>query len=91
MVSAPLVSSLSWDPFDEITLHLGQFSVWWFILGEPISGAFQKDTGLFIAGPDRPEPPPTPPPRQALRHLWTWKRMGMAGVKCKEDKVNLLF
>lgn len=38
--------SLSWDPFDvvrhyEITLHLGQFSVWWLILHEPISRAFQ--------------------------------------------------
>lgn len=55
MVSAPRVSSLSWDPFDEITLHLGQFSVWWFVLGEPISGAFQKGTGLFIAGPNRPD------------------------------------
>lgn len=38
--------SLSGDPFDvvrhyEIMLHLGQFSVWWLILHEPISRAFQ--------------------------------------------------
>lgn len=89
MVLAPLGSSLSWDPFDEITLHLGQFSVWWFVLGEPISGTFQKGTGLFIARPNRLDPPRTS--THPLRHLWKWNRMGVGGVICKEDKVNLLF
>lgn len=86
--SPPLISSLSWDPFDEITLHLDHFPVWWFISREPISGAFQKRTHLFTAGPNRPDPnhpfPPTPPP--SVKMKWN----GRGGVIC-EDRVNLLF
>lgn len=58
--SALLDSSLSWDPVDEISLHLGQFYVWWFILHRPISGAFQKHSRLFVAKTNQSDPPPSP-------------------------------
>lgn len=41
--------------------------------------------------PDRTGPTQTTPFPPPHRHLWKWNGMGVGGVICKEDRVNLLF